>query len=109
MLLEPQGLNIGSVSEDFAVESIAGDIFSSGYVYRILRVRPTSWVEDAYSRSRQSIPFSRRRRRRSNVSAAVARTDWFTASTGDLQLADRHPRAEPRQQTNLGDYRAAAG
>ncbi|MCW1247258.1 DEAD/DEAH box helicase, partial [Pseudomonas sp. SAICEU22] len=30
VLLEPQGLNIGSVNEDFAVESIAGDVFQLG-------------------------------------------------------------------------------
>jgi ATP-dependent Lhr-like helicase len=35
------GLNIGSVNEDFAVESIAGDIFQLGNTsYRILRVEP---------------------------------------------------------------------
>jgi ATP-dependent Lhr-like helicase len=41
VLLEPQGLNIGSVNEDFAVESIAGDVFQLGNTsYRILRVEP---------------------------------------------------------------------
>jgi ATP-dependent Lhr-like helicase len=41
VLLEPQALNIGSVNEDFAVESIAGDIFQLGNAsYRILRVEP---------------------------------------------------------------------
>ena len=39
VLLEPQGLNIGSVNEDFAVEGIAGDVFQLGNTsYRILRV-----------------------------------------------------------------------
>jgi hypothetical protein len=41
VLLEPQALNIGSVNEDFAVESIAGDVFQLGNAsYRILRVEP---------------------------------------------------------------------
>ncbi|MDR5857342.1 DEAD/DEAH box helicase [Caballeronia sp. LZ062] len=39
VLLEPQGLQIGTVNEDFAVESLAGDIFQLGNTsYRILRV-----------------------------------------------------------------------
>ena len=39
VLLEPQGLHIGTVNEDFAVESLAGDIFQLGNTsYRILRV-----------------------------------------------------------------------
>lgn len=49
MLLEPRGLNIGSVNEDFAVESIAGDVFQLGNTsYRILRVESGKVrVEDA--------------------------------------------------------------
>jgi ATP-dependent Lhr-like helicase len=39
VLLEPQGLQIGTVNEDFAVESLAGDIFQLGNTsYRILRI-----------------------------------------------------------------------
>ncbi|WP_061174718.1 Lhr family helicase [Caballeronia pedi] len=39
VILEPQGLQIGTVNEDFAVESIAGDIFQLGNTsYRIMRV-----------------------------------------------------------------------
>jgi len=39
VLLEPQGLQIGTVNEDFAVESLAGDVFQLGNTsYRILRV-----------------------------------------------------------------------
>ncbi|SAL10449.1 DEAD/H associated [Caballeronia arvi] len=39
VLLEPQGLQIGTVNEDFAVESLAGDIFQLGNTsYRIVRV-----------------------------------------------------------------------
>ncbi|MGH8778275.1 Lhr family helicase [Paraburkholderia sp.] len=39
VLLEPQGVNIGTVNEDFAVESLAGDVFQLGNAsYRILRV-----------------------------------------------------------------------
>jgi ATP-dependent Lhr-like helicase len=49
VVLEPQSQTIGSVNEDFAIESIAGDIFQLGNVsYRILRVeRDRVRVEDA--------------------------------------------------------------
>ena len=49
VLLEPQNQTIGSVNEDFAVESLAGDIFQLGNIsYRILRVeRGVVRVEDA--------------------------------------------------------------
>ncbi|HTA65055.1 MAG TPA: DEAD/DEAH box helicase [Xanthomonadaceae bacterium] len=49
VVLEPAALTIGSVNEDFAIESIAGDIFQLGNVsYRILRVeRDRVRVEDA--------------------------------------------------------------
>jgi len=58
VVLEPQSLRIGSVHEDFAVESIAGDIFQLGnQSYRILRVeRGKVRVEDAQG-APPSIPF----------------------------------------------------
>ncbi|WP_273824169.1 DEAD/DEAH box helicase [Pseudomonas asplenii] len=58
VLLEPQGLNIGTVNEDFAVESIAGDVFQLGnHSYRILRVETGRVrVEDAQGQP-PSIPF----------------------------------------------------
>ncbi len=58
VVLEPQGLRVGTVHEDFAVESIAGDIFQLGNVsYRILRVeRGRVRVEDAHG-APPTIPF----------------------------------------------------
>ncbi len=49
VVLEPQSDRIGSVNEDFAVESLAGDIFQLGNTsYRILRIEPGRVrVEDA--------------------------------------------------------------
>ena len=49
VILEPQSDRIGTVNEDFAVESLAGDIFQLGNTsYRILRVEPGRVrVEDA--------------------------------------------------------------
>ncbi len=58
VLLEPENQVIGSVNEDFAVESMAGDVFQLGNTaYRILRVeRGTVRVEDAQGMS-PTIPF----------------------------------------------------
>jgi ATP-dependent helicase Lhr and Lhr-like helicase len=58
VLLEPENQNIGTVNEDFAVESMAGDIFQLGNTaYRILRVeRGTVRVEDAQGMA-PNIPF----------------------------------------------------
>src|SRR5690606_8468606 len=58
VLLEPEGHLIGTVNEDFAVESLAGDVFQLGNAsYRILRVeRSTVRVEDAKGEA-PTIPF----------------------------------------------------
>ena len=50
VMLEPQAQFVGTVNEDFAVESLQGDIFQLGNVsYRILRVEQgTVRVEDAH-------------------------------------------------------------
>jgi ATP-dependent helicase Lhr and Lhr-like helicase len=58
VLLEPENQTIGSVNEDFAIESMAGDIFQLGNAsYRILRVdRGTVRVEDAHGLP-PTIPF----------------------------------------------------
>jgi ATP-dependent Lhr-like helicase len=49
VVLEPQSTPIGTVNEDFAIESLAGDVFQLGNTsYKILRVeRGTVRVEDA--------------------------------------------------------------
>jgi ATP-dependent Lhr-like helicase len=58
VVLEPQSIIVGSVNEDFAVESMAGDIFQLGNTsYRIQRVeRDRLRVEDARG-APPSIPF----------------------------------------------------
>jgi ATP-dependent Lhr-like helicase len=58
VLLEPQSDAIGTVHEDFAVESLAGDVFQLGNAsYRILRIEPGRVrVEDAHG-APPSIPF----------------------------------------------------
>lgn len=95
VLLEPQGLNIGSVNEDFAVESIAGDVFQLGNTsYRILRVDSGKVrVEDAQGMP-PTIPFwlGEAPGRSAELSFAVARLqaqldDLLSATPGDLQPA----------------------
>lgn len=58
VLLEPQGLAIGSVNEDFAVESLAGDVFQLGNTsYRIMKIESGKVrVEDAHGAA-PNIPF----------------------------------------------------
>ncbi len=58
VLLEPENHFIGTVNEDFAVESLAGDVFQLGnHSYRIMRVeRGTVRVEDAHGQP-PTIPF----------------------------------------------------
>jgi len=95
VLLEPQGLNIGSVNEDFAVESIAGDIFQLGNTsYRILRVDTGKVrVEDAHGQP-PTIPFwlGEAPGRSAELSFAVARLqaqldELLGATPGNLQPA----------------------
>jgi ATP-dependent Lhr-like helicase len=58
VVLEPESLLVGTVNEDFAVESLQGDVFQLGNTsYKILRVeRGTVRVEDAHGQP-PSIPF----------------------------------------------------
>ncbi|PZP26242.1 DEAD/DEAH box helicase [Pseudomonas kuykendallii] len=76
VLLEPAGLNIGTVNEDFAVESLAGDIFQLGNAsYRIIRIEPGRVrVEDAQGQP-PNIPFwlGEAPGRSDELSAGVAR------------------------------------
>ncbi|WP_449431439.1 DEAD/DEAH box helicase [Pseudomonas putida] len=92
VLLEPQALNIGSVNEDFAVESIAGDIFQLGNAsYRILRVEPGRVrVEDAHGLP-PTIPFW--------LGEAPGRSDELSAAVARLQ-------ARIDERLSLGDHAA---
>lgn len=80
VVLEPQGLNIGSVNEDFAVESSAGDVFQLGNTsYRIIRVEGGRVrVEDAKGMP-PNIPFW--------LGETPGRSDELCASVGRLQGA----------------------
>jgi ATP-dependent helicase Lhr and Lhr-like helicase len=58
VMLEPASIVVGTVHEDFAVESLAGDVFQLGNTsYQIIRVeRGTLRVQDAHGAA-PSIPF----------------------------------------------------
>ncbi|HEY1796170.1 MAG TPA: DEAD/DEAH box helicase [Stellaceae bacterium] len=84
VLLEPENQIIGTVNEDFAVESLAGDVFQLGNAaYRIQRVeRGTVRVEDAQGLA-PNIPFW--------LGEAPGRSDELSASVSRLraELAER--------------------
>ncbi len=93
VVLEPQALNIGTVNEDFAVESAAGDIFQLGNTsYRILRIESGRVrVEDAHGMP-PNIPFwmGEAPGRSDELSFAVARLQadidqQLSAHPGNLQ------------------------
>jgi ATP-dependent Lhr-like helicase len=78
VVLEPGGLVIGSVNEDFAIESLAGDIFQLGNTsWRVMRVEQGKVrVEDAHGQP-PSIPFW--------LGEAPARTHELSASVSRLR------------------------
>jgi ATP-dependent helicase Lhr and Lhr-like helicase len=119
VLLEPESQIIGSVNEDFAVESMAGDIFQLGNKsYRIMRVeRGVVRVEDAHGQP-PTIPFwlGEAPGRSDELSAAVSRLRTEIASylrtepsgEGALRwLVDEVGIAEPAAR-QLVEYLAAA-
>src|SRR6185295_7051147 len=83
VLLEPEDLVVGTLNEDFAVESAAGDVFQLGNrSYRILRVeRGTVRVEDAHGLA-PTLPFwlGEAPGRSDELSAAVSRMRSLVAS-----------------------------
>ncbi len=89
VMLEPQSQFVGTVNEDFAVESLQGDVFQLGNIsYRILRVESgTVRVEDAHGQP-PSIPFwlGEAPGRSNELSAAVSRLrQELEARLGDAQ------------------------
>jgi ATP-dependent helicase Lhr and Lhr-like helicase len=78
VVLEPQAQFIGTVNEDFAIESLAGDVFQLGnHSYRIQRVeRGLVRVEDAQG-APPNIPFW--------IGEAPARSDELTQGVSRLR------------------------
>jgi ATP-dependent helicase Lhr and Lhr-like helicase len=93
VVLEPAGTVIGSVNEDFAVESMAGDVFQLGNAsWRVLRIEQGRVrVEDAAGEP-PSIPFW--------FGEAPGRTDELSAAVSRLraEVAERlRDAASPRE------------
>ena len=80
VLLEPADLVIGTLHEDFAIESMAGDIFQLGNAsYRILKIEAGKVrVADAHG-TPPTIPFW--------IGEAPARTDELSAAVSRLRTA----------------------
>ena len=123
VILEPQADRIGSVNEDFAVESLAGDVFQLGNTsYRILRVEPGRVrVEDAKGAA-PNIPFwlGEAPGRSAELSQAVARQHVEVGAALQrggvdeaarmLQEAQGHDAAAARQiAEHLGAAQAVLG
>jgi ATP-dependent Lhr-like helicase len=114
VVLEPAGQLVGTVNEDFAVESLAGDIFQLGNTsYRILRIEAGRVrVEDAHGQA-PTIPFW--------LGEAPARTDELSHAVSRMrdeamQNADKPAAIDdlagrgivPAAGSQLVDYLSAA-
>lgn len=107
VILQPQGLFVGTVNEDFAFESLTGDVFQLGNTaYRMLKIEQGRvFVEDAHGQP-PNIPFW--------LGEAPGRSDELSCAVSDLR--DHYNRLldqgrEPALQDacdNLGLSSAAA-
>jgi ATP-dependent helicase Lhr and Lhr-like helicase len=115
VVLEPAGQSVGTVNEDFAIESLAGDIFQLGNTsYRILRVEAGRLrVEDARGQP-PNIPFwlGEAPGRTDELSLAVSRLreDVVARLDADAALAylTRELGLGTAAATQLVEYLAAA-
>jgi ATP-dependent Lhr-like helicase len=111
VILEPTGTFVGTLHEDFAVESLAGDIFQLGNSsYRILRVEGGRVrVEDAKGQP-PTIPFwlGEAPARTTELSAAVGRLREELDSALSMIDADSIASAVDRLVETRGLSRAAA-
>ncbi len=102
VVAQPEGITVGTVDEDFAVESLAGDIMLLGNTsWRIRRVTSGSvLVEDAQGAA-PSVPFWR--------GEAPARTDELSAHVAELreQISSLVPRSlsapEKQDRADFGE------
>jgi ATP-dependent Lhr-like helicase len=94
VMLEPDALLVGTVNEDFAVESLQGDVFQLGNTsYRILRVeRGTVRVEDAHGQP-PSIPFW--------LGEAPGRTHELSAAVSTLRKEIEQRLENPAGETRI--------
>ncbi len=102
VVLEPEAIQVGTVNEDFAIESMAGDVFQLGnQSYQIMRVeRGTVRVEDAHG-APPSIPFW--------LGEGPARSDALTQSVSRLRAELALDFAEHRQAQALARLSGMVG
>ncbi len=80
VLLQPQGLRVGSVNEDFAFESMPGNVFQLGNTaYRILKVESGRVFVDDAGGAPPTLPFW--------FGEAPARTDELSAAVSRLRAS----------------------
>jgi ATP-dependent Lhr-like helicase len=78
VVLEPSGIPVGTLNEDFAIESMTGDIFQLGNTsYRILKVEPGIVRVDDAKGAPPTIPFW--------LGEAPARTDELSAAVSRMR------------------------
>jgi ATP-dependent Lhr-like helicase len=101
VLLEPQGQSVGTVNEDFAVESLAGDVFQLGNTsYRIMRIEAGKVrVEDAQGAA-PNIPFW--------LGEAPGRSDELSAGVARLRAEIDHQLAAKSADGSAALDRAVA-
>jgi ATP-dependent Lhr-like helicase len=117
VILQPEGLFIGTLNEDFAFESLAGDIFQLGNTsYRMLKIEQGRvYAEDAHGQP-PNIPFwfGEAPGRSDELSAAVSRLRAALDARLEqgLDVARRYVTEElelsPAAGEQLVDYLAAA-
>ncbi|MEZ6014399.1 MAG: DEAD/DEAH box helicase [Planctomycetota bacterium] len=84
VVMEPDGLVVGSVDEDFAIEASGGDVFQLGNMsWRLLRMQPgTLFVADAHG-APPSLPFW--------FGEAPSRSQELSHALGDVREHGRDP------------------
>jgi ATP-dependent helicase Lhr and Lhr-like helicase len=113
VLMEPTATFVGTVNEDFAVESLPGDIFQLGNTsWRIMRIEPGKVrVEDAHGQP-PTIPFW--------LGEAPTRTEELSAAVSRLRLevsqrltpsanGKASPPADPSLESAVAQQRSNAG
>ncbi|MGD8909944.1 MAG: DEAD/DEAH box helicase, partial [Chromatiales bacterium] len=117
VILQPEGLFVGSLNEDFAFESMPGDIFQLGnFSYRMLRIEQGRvFVEDAHGLP-PTIPFwfGESPGRTDELSQAVSRLRETLDNLLDegrqaaLDYLERELGLTPLASSQLADYMAAS-
>ncbi|XXT23345.1 DEAD/DEAH box helicase [Sorangium sp. So ce429] len=103
VVLQPDGTKVGTLDEDFAIESSAGDVFLLGNTsWRVLRLEGGQmWVEDAHGAA-PTVPFW--------LGEAPARTPELSAEVAALRAevaARLEQEAEERREGTRGERTGA--